>query len=119
MYSEKTIKHFANPINCGEINKPDAVGEAIHKNNGNFVKIWIKTDGKNIILDAKFKCAGCVPAIAAANAITGLAKGKTIETARNISTKEVLKELGGLPTEKKHTVILALKSLKNALDKLK
>ena len=48
MYSEKTIKHFKEPKNAGEMQNPDGVGEEGNFKCGDAMKIFIKVEN-NII----------------------------------------------------------------------
>lgn len=118
MYSEKTINHFLNPIYSGELSDADSVGEAGSPLTGIFLKIWIKLD-KGVISKAAFKAAGCVPIIAACNVTSGMVCGLKPEEALQIKISSVIRELGGIPAEKKYTVKLALDALKEAIINLK
>jgi nitrogen fixation NifU-like protein len=118
LYSNKTIKHFLNPENTGEIEDADSVGESGNPDNGNYMKIWIKVSEGRIIEEIKFKTVGCVPAIASGSVVTTLAKGKTVEEASRLSSRDILNQMGSLPAEKIHTVKLAANALKDALCKL-
>jgi nitrogen fixation protein NifU and related proteins len=119
MYSKKLIEHFKKPANSGEIADADSYGEARNSDNGNYVKMWIKVNADDIIEDIKYKTVGCVPAIAAGSVLTGLAKGRSTESALKLGIGEVLTELGGLAPDKIHTIKLALDALKDAIGKYK
>ena len=57
VYSEKTIDHFLNPRNLGEIPAPDGVGK-ITGLHGNTMEIYLKIgDGK--VINASFWTDGC------------------------------------------------------------
>ena len=58
----------------------------------------------------------CAAAIATSSMITQLAKGKTLEGARKIAYKDVVKSLGGLPPIKVHCSHLAQEALKKAIE---
>ncbi|PLW80874.1 iron-sulfur cluster assembly scaffold protein [Candidatus Woesearchaeota archaeon] len=115
-YTKKVIEHFTNPKNVGEIDNPS--GHAIEGSPacGDMVNIDIKVDDKGIIEDVKFKSYGCASNIATASVATELAKGKTIEQAKNINWKDVEKELEGLPQVKVHCSVLAVNTLKKAIE---
>ena len=68
-----------------------------------------------IIKDVKFKTFGCGAAIATSSVSTELIKGKTIEEALKLSNKEVVNELGGLPSVKLHCSVLAEEAIKTAI----
>lgn len=114
MYSEKVMEHFTNPRNVGEIEDADGVGEVGNPQCGDIMKIYLKIEG-DIIEDVKFKTFGCGSAIASSSMVTELIKGKTIEEAMNISNKNVIDELDGLPPVKVHCSVLAEQAIKAAL----
>ncbi|MBU1147137.1 MAG: iron-sulfur cluster assembly scaffold protein [Candidatus Omnitrophica bacterium] len=60
-YSEKVMEHFKNPKNVGEIPDADGVGNVGNAVCGDIMKLYIKVRD-NIIVDAKFKTFGCLPA---------------------------------------------------------
>jgi nitrogen fixation NifU-like protein len=111
------MKHFTDPKFMGEIKNPDGVGELGNMKCGDIMKIFLKIDKKNnTIKDIKFQTFGCVAAIASSDVLCELAKGKTIEEARNISNKDIVNALGELPSIKEHCSVLGAGALKNALD---
>lgn len=118
-FSKKVMEHFTHPKNMGEIKNPDGVGEVGNPRCGDVMKITIKIQekkGEKFIKDIKFKTFGCVTAIANSSVLTTLAKGKTIEEAKKIGPKEILKELGEVPQIKVHCSILAHEGLKKAIE---
>lgn len=115
MYSEKVMDHFINPRNVGEIEIPDGVGEVGNPTCGDIMKITIKVEN-NIITDIKFKTFGCGAAVAASSMVTELAKGKTLEEAKQITRKDVADALDGLPPNKMHCSNLAADALRLAID---
>ena len=115
MYSEKVMENFKNPKNQGEIKDADGVGEIGNPICGDIMKITIKVKD-NKIEDIKFKTFGCVAAIATSSMITELAKGKTLEEAKNITRKDVSDSLDGLPPIKEHCSNLASEGLNKAID---
>jgi nitrogen fixation protein NifU and related proteins len=115
MYNEKTLKIFTSPVNVGEIPGANAVGEARNPDNENVIKIWAKINNENVIEEIKFKTIGCVALIASGSALTTLSKDRSVEDAARISLADLLREVGGLPSNKIHAARLALKALRNAL----
>jgi len=83
---------------------------------GDMVSVYIKVDPKtNTISDAKFESYGCASNIATGSIITELAKGKTLDEAKNITWKEASDALGGLPKIKAHCSVLAVEGLRSAI----
>lgn len=118
MYSEKVMENFKHPKNQGEIKDADGVGEVGNPVCGDIMKITIKIKD-NKIEDIKFKTFGCAAAIATSSMITELAKGKTLEEAKNITQKDVSDSLDGLPPIKEHCSNLASEGLNKAIDNYK
>lgn len=117
MYNEKVMKHFTDPENFGKMDDPDAVGEVGNPRCGDLMTLYIKMDkGKNVIKDIKFETLGCAAAIATSDMIAEMAKGKTVEEAKNIQYDQLVKELGDLPMMKIHCADLAVKGIRKALE---
>lgn len=115
MYSEKTMDHFINPRNVGEIKKASGVGQVGNPVCGDVMKVYIKVKN-NIIVDIKFKTFGCGAAIATSSMATELVKGKTIEEALELTNKAVAEALDGLPPVKMHCSVLAEEAIKAAIE---
>lgn len=115
MYSEKVMDHFIKPRNVGEIENADGVGEVGNPTCGDIMKITIKVEN-NIITDIKFKTFGCGAAVATSSMVTELAKGKTLDEAKQITRKDVADALDGLPPNKMHCSNLAADALRLAID---
>lgn len=114
MYNEKVIDHFKNPRNQGSMEKPDASAQVGNPVCGDIMKLYLKIVD-NRIEDIKFETLGCVAAIANTSVLTELAKGKTLEEAKQINRDMVVAELGGLPDAKIHCSMLAIDALHNAI----
>lgn len=109
------MDHFLHPKNMGSLEMPDGEGEVGNPVCGDVMKVQIKVkDGK--IIDIKFKTLGCAAAIASSSVLTELAKGKTLEEASKITRDDVVKALGGLPSQKIHCSVLAQEALKKAIE---
>ena len=78
------------------------------------MQIQIKVEN-DVIKDAKFKTFGCGSAIASSSMATSMIIGKTIEEALEITNKQIIDELGGLPPVKVHCSVLADRAIKNAI----
>ncbi len=115
-YSELVMEHFRDPRNVGRIENPD--GKAVEGSPacGDMVALYLKVDEETQrITDIKFESYGCASNIATGSIITELAKGKTLEEAKSISWQQASEALGGLPPVKVHCSVLAVDSLKAAL----
>lgn len=115
-YSKEVIKRFQHPKFSGEIKNADAVGQVGNAVCGDIMKVFLKVDSKSKkIKDIKFKTMGCVAAIASSDAVCELAKGKTLEQAKRINKKDILKKVGSLPFIKHHCSILGEEALLEAI----
>lgn len=105
-YNDTVMDHFMNPRNMGEVEDPDAVGEAGSLVCGDVIRIYFRVN-ENVISDVRFKTFGCGAAIASSSILTEMVKGKTIEQALRITNESVVEALGGLPEAKIHCSVLA------------
>jgi nitrogen fixation protein NifU and related proteins len=114
-YTEKVIDHYQNPRNLGELEDADGVGVVGNPTCGDMMQIQIKVrDGR--IEDVKFKTFGCGAAIATTSVATELIKGKTIEEALQVTNRDVMDILGGLPPVKVHCSLLAEEAIRAAVE---
>jgi nitrogen fixation NifU-like protein len=115
-YSDIVLEHFRHPRNVGKIENADGKATEGSPACGDMVSVYIKVDSKtNTITDAKFESYGCASNIATGSIITELAKGKTLDEAKNITWKEASDALGGLPKIKAHCSVLAVEGLRSAI----
>jgi nitrogen fixation NifU-like protein len=119
MYNQKTIDHFSNPRNMGELKDFDVKAEGGNPACGDVVKLWIKlSKDKKKIADIKFKAFGCGACIASTSALTELVKGKKIIDIKKITNKDIADYLGGLPPQKNICSNFSTDVLKKALTKI-
>lgn len=116
-YSEKVMEHFRNPKNVGRIENPDAKAVEGSPACGDMVAVYLKVNPETKrIEDIKFESYGCASNIATGSIITELAKGKTLEEAKQITWQQASEALGGLPPIKTHCSILAVDGLLAAIE---
>jgi len=115
-YTDIVLEHFKHPRNVGKIENPDGKATEGSPACGDMVSVYIKVDPKtNTIADVKFESYGCASNIATGSIITELAKGKTLDEAKNITWQEASDALGGLPKIKAHCSVLAVEGLRSAI----
>jgi len=115
-YSEKVMEHFTNPRNVGRIEDPDAKSVEGSPACGDMVAVYLRVDSETQeIEDIKFESYGCASNIATGSIITELAKGRTLEQAKEITWQQASDELGGLPPIKTHCSVLAVDGLRAAI----
>jgi nitrogen fixation NifU-like protein len=113
-YNEKTLEHFFDPKNIGEIEDADGIGTIGDPECGDCIKVYIKVKDRRLV-DVKFKVYGCPAAIGTSSITTELAIGKPIEEAYQIGEEDVVRALGGLPDQKIHCSVLCPAALRLAI----
>jgi nitrogen fixation protein NifU and related proteins len=115
-YSDTVMEHFRHPHNVGRMDDADAKAMEGSPACGDMVAVYLKVDEPSQrIEDIKFESYGCASNIATGSIITDLAKGKTLEEAKNITWKQAAEALGGLPAIKAHCSVLAVDGLRAAI----
>jgi nitrogen fixation NifU-like protein len=123
LYSKEVTKRFydvlASPkqFSVGRIYPKDpavATGMIGAPACGDVMKLQLKLNEQNIIVDVKFKTYGCGSAIASSTMFVEMLKGKTIEEAKEIKDKDIATALD-LPPIKLHCSVLAEGSIKSAI----
>ena len=100
LYNDIVMDNFLNPKNVGELENPDGTGVYGSPVCGDMMQIQIKVDENDKITDAKFKTFGCGSAIASSSMATSMIIGKSVEEALDLTNKQIIDELGGLPPVK-------------------
>ncbi|MEQ8236331.1 MAG: iron-sulfur cluster assembly scaffold protein [Syntrophomonadaceae bacterium] len=115
-YNEIVLEHFKHPRNVGNMENPDGKATEGSPACGDMVSVYIKVDEESKkISDIKFESYGCASNIATGSIITEMAKGKTIEEAKQLTWKDASAALGGLPPIKAHCSVLAIEGLRGAI----
>ena len=115
-YSQKVLDHFMHPHNVGKMENPDATATEGSPACGDQVTVYLKVDEKTkTIQDVSFLSYGCASNIATASIITDLAIGKTLDEAKQITWKDAMEALDGLPPVKVHCSVLAADTLQTAI----
>ncbi len=109
------MEHFENPEFAGELENADGAGTVGNPVCGDLMTVYIKVEGGRIS-DLRFKTFGCASAIATTDMICGLAKGMTLEEAKNITKEQIAEALDGLPKIKMHCSNLADRALIAAIN---
>tara|TARA_B100000927_G_scaffold29606_1_gene21788 strand:+ start:26 stop:442 length:417 start_codon:yes stop_codon:yes gene_type:complete len=81
---------------------------------GDVMKLQLKLDKDDRIIDVKFKTYGCGSAIASSTMFVEMLMGLTIEEAKKIKDRDIAKALD-LPPIKLHCSVLAEDSIKKAI----
>ena len=116
-YSKEVMEHYEKPKNVGSLDRDDiSVGTGLvgAPECGDVMKLQIKVDENENIIDAKFKTFGCGSAIASSSLATEWIKGKSIDEASTIQNTHIVEELS-LPPVKIHCSVLAEDAIKGAI----
>jgi len=116
-YSKKVIDHYENPRNVGSLDATDkTVGTGLvgAPACGDVMKLQIKVDENDVILDAKFKTFGCGSAIASSSLVTEWIKGKNLTEVVRIKNTDIAQHLS-LPPVKIHCSMLAEDAIRAAV----
>ena len=110
VYSAELLDDFQNPRNGGALEAPDRSAQLENPACGDILELTLKLEGDRIA-EIRFRAKGCLPAMACGSAVTELAKGKTIQEAKQISREELVTALGTLPQASAHASHLAMDTL--------
>ena len=122
-YSKEVVRRFEEVLNSpkqfsvGRFDPNDpavATGMTGAPACGDVMKLQLKLDENEVIVDVKFKTYGCGSAIASSTMFVEMLKGRTIEEAKQIKDKDIAKALDLTPI-KLHCSVLAEDSIKKAI----
>jgi NifU-like protein involved in Fe-S cluster formation len=115
-YSEAFKDHLAHPRNAGELAGANAVAEETNPVCGDRVRLSLLVrDGR--IEAARFLAYGCPPTLACGSALAEILEGMTVEDALNLTRREIVNAVGGLPSRKQHAASLAIETLRAAIER--
>ena len=123
-YSKKVVDRFESVLNnpeahsVGRFDPKDpmvATGMTGAPACGDVMKLQIKLDDDERIVDVKFKTYGCGSAIASSTMFVDMIRGKTINEAKQVKDKDIAEALE-LPPIKLHCSVLAEDSIKKAIE---
>ena len=123
-YSKDVLERFNNVVNnpkefsVGRFDPKDpmvATGMTGAPACGDVMRLQLKMDDDDKIVDVKFKTYGCGSAIASSSMFVDMLKGRTIEEAKQVKDKDIAEALE-LPPIKIHCSVLAEDSIKQAIE---
>jgi nitrogen fixation protein NifU and related proteins len=115
-YSETFKDHIAHPRNAGDLSDANATAEETNPVCGDRLRLSVRVrDGR--IEAARFLAYGCPPTLACGSVLAEMLEGMTVEDALQLTRKEVVTAVGGLPSRKQHAASLAIETLQKAMAK--
>ncbi len=125
LYRENILDHYKNPRNYGKMNKADIENEKKNISCGDLIVMQIKyrrkkRDNKGKIIEKiMFYGQGCAISTASASMLTERVKGKSLEEAKGIKTKDIIEMLKiPLSPLRLKCALLPLEALHGALNDL-
>lgn len=116
-YSDKAIVKFLNPKVNRKMDSPDGFAR-ITGPCGDTMEMYIRVkDGR--IIDASFQTDGCNPSHAAGEMTAEMANGADLQEAVGFTQQDVLDALDDLPEENRHCALLAVNTLRQAVENYK
>jgi NifU-like protein len=108
---------FFNARHLGETREPSFIGRGASFQCGAVLRISLRVDETQHIVDAKFKATGCSVLVASASLLLDEVIGKTTAEAATIAQRpdELRKKLGTLPAERSECFLPACEALVAAI----
>ena len=122
-YSQKVIQRFESALKnpsahgVGRFDPKDpnvATGMVGAPSCGDVMKLDLKLNHQDKIIDVKFKTYGCGSAIASSSLFVDMLKGRTINEAKEIKKQEIA-DILDLPPIKLHCSVLAEEAIHSAI----
>lgn len=115
-YSDKVMQHFKSPQNCGRLDNYDGIGQIGDPDCGDFVELTVQISEDNQKVEKiRYRIKGCPAAIATTSITSVIAEGMQIEDALKITDNQIVEALDGLPDNKIHCSLLAVRALQLAI----
>jgi len=115
-YSDKVMQHFNNPQNCGKLDDYHGIGQIGDPDCGDFVEMTVHISEDNQKVEKiRYRIKGCPAAIATTSITSVIAEGMQIEDALKITDNQIVEALNGLPENKIHCSLLAVRALQLAI----
>jgi nitrogen fixation protein NifU and related proteins len=113
-YSKKAIELYVNNVNVGTLENP-SISTTFLGPCGDLIRLYLRINERDVIEDAKFYYLGCPGSAASASAMTNLLKSKNVNQAKQLTEKDILAELDGLPKSKLDCARLSIRTLRKAI----
>ena len=114
-YSNIFKDHLAHPRNVGELADANASAEQTNPVCGDRIHLSLRIRDERIEA-VRFLAYGCPPTLVCGSVLTNIVAGKTVPELRQLTRKELIDAVGGLPTRKQHAAALVIDTLRMALE---
>lgn len=91
-YTQTLVDSFYYGKNCGTISGADVMNKLVNKETGDAVKLFLVINN-SVIENAMFQACGSVVLFASMSAIIDMIKGNTLEHAKEINEKSIIREI--------------------------
>jgi nitrogen fixation NifU-like protein len=114
IYSEEVLERWQNPRNMRPLDNPDGYAK-VQGSCGDTMEMYIKVKD-DVLTECTFQSDGCGTTFACGSMATEIACGKSFTQAlAQVSAREILNRLGGLPKDSVHCAQLAAETLRTAM----
>jgi nitrogen fixation NifU-like protein len=114
-YSAVFKDHLAHPRNAGELADANAAAEETNPVCGDRLRLNQRSQDDRIET-ARFLAYGCPATLACGSALAETLEGMTVGEALQLTRKEIVRAVGGLPATKQHAAALAVETLRAAIE---
>lgn len=114
-YSRTFKDHLENPRNGGELPDANALGEETNPVCGDRLRLGLRLE-EGHIKEVRFLAYGCPPTLVCGSVLTELISGKSVAEAMQLTRKDLVDAVGGLPSRKQHAAALAIETLRTAIE---
>jgi len=115
VYSAAFKDHLTQPRNAGELADANAIAEATNPVCGDRLRMTLRvSEGR--ITGVGFLAYGCPPTLVCGSALSAAIEGMTVQEALQITKRDLLEQIGGLPSRKHHAAALAIETLRTAIE---
>jgi nitrogen fixation NifU-like protein len=115
-FSDTLMEHFLSPVNRRAMESADVVGKGNLDGYPPLVTLYLCIDGGRTV-DATFEAEGCGVTIACGSMLTTLIRGRNVADCRQITVRELIEALGGIPSGKEYCADVVIRALQDALGK--
>ncbi|MFO0915196.1 MAG: iron-sulfur cluster assembly scaffold protein [Pirellulales bacterium] len=112
-FSDVLMEYYEAPLNRGTMADADATGRGSLNGHPPRVTIFLKVIDSHVTA-ATFEAEGCGVTIAAASALTVLARGSSLQRCLQLSSADLSAALDGVPEDKQYCLDVAIIALRMA-----